>query len=134
MSASTPPPGPCSPRIVDNPFYVLALSPHCSAVQVRRQGEKLLAMLELGLREAASYDTPFGVRVRDTDKVRTAMAQLQDPEQRLVHELWAALDPSAPVPVPVPIRRVGGDHPRAAGRRRGWADAMRLFGWRRDRR
>ncbi|MEM6996582.1 MAG: hypothetical protein AAF721_39125 [Myxococcota bacterium] len=112
-------------RIADNPFYVLELSPQCAAVEVERQGSKLLAMLELGLVDAESYDTPFGVRERTADAVRTAMAQLRDPDQRIVHELWAAMDPTAP------IDYVGAGNEAASGNdgARGLPNAMRLFGW-----
>ncbi|MBL4689067.1 MAG: hypothetical protein JKY37_31030 [Nannocystaceae bacterium] len=119
-----------SARIADNPFYVLELSPTCAAVEVERQGNKLIAMLALGLVEAESYDTPFGVRPRTEDAVRTALAGLRDPEQRLVHEIWASLDPTGP------IEHVAEDHgptdvPSSsdAAAHQGWPDAMRLFGW-----
>ena len=110
-----------TPKIADNPFYVLELSPECSTVEVQRQGNKLLAMLELGLVEAESYDTPFGVRPRTSDAVRGAMAQLADPDRRLVHELWAALDPTRP------IEHVAADHDDGPGR--GWEGATKIFGW-----
>lgn len=119
-----------SARIADNPFYVLELSPTCAAVEVERQGNKLIAMLELGLVEAESYDTPFGVRPRTADAVRAALAGLRDPEQRLVHEIWASLDPTGP------IEHVTEEHQPSrapssgdATAGQGWPDAMRLFGW-----
>ena len=75
-------------RIEDNPFYVLALSPECSRIEAERQGQKLMAMLELELEAARTYSTPLGIMERTTDKVRAALAELRDPKKRLRHELW----------------------------------------------
>ncbi len=124
MSRGTSPDGNRRPamRIAENPFYVLELSPTCAAVEIERQGNKLLAMLELGLVEAESYDTPLGIRGRDADAVRSAMAQLRDPDQRIVHEIWASMDPSGP------IEHVA-DDPAEAPADSGFAAAMTLFGW-----
>lgn len=80
-------------RIAENPFYVLGLSPECSRLEVERQGQKLLGMLEVGLSAARTYATPLGEHERTVDKVRAAMAELRDPERRLHHELWARLEP-----------------------------------------
>lgn len=121
-------------RIAANPFYLLELSPHCSAVEIERQGSKLLAMLELGLVEAETYDTPFGVRTRSEDSVRLAMAELRDPDRRLLHELWAAMDPSGPIEHIASSEADFGDvgegpsTPHDAGT--GFAGAMALLGWR----
>jgi len=81
-------------RIRENPFYVLGLRPSASRIEVEREGQKLLGMLELGLGSAATYPTPVGLGARTPDKVRRAMAELRDPERRLLHELWARLDPA----------------------------------------
>ena len=75
-------------RLVDNPFYVLELAPDCSRAEVERAGQKLLAMLELDLAGALEYPTPFGSGRRDAAKIREAMAELRDPQRRLLHELW----------------------------------------------
>ncbi len=82
-------------RIRDNAFYVLELTPTCSRLDMERQGQKLLAMLELRLAAAVTYATPVGQRMRDADKVRLAMARLRDPDKRLEEELWARLDANA---------------------------------------
>lgn len=119
-------------RIRDNPFYVLGLRPSASRAEVEREGQKLLGMLELGLASAATYATPVGPGSRTADKVRQAMAALRDPERRLVHEVWARLDPSPPpedgldddlgeLPPPEPP----GDDPLAP-----WPDALSALGWR----
>ena len=78
-----------------NPFFVLDVPPDASRLEVERAGQKWLSMLALGLSEAQSYETPLGRRSRTVDEVRAAMAELRDPEKRLVHELWAmaSLDP-----------------------------------------
>src|SRR5438874_11473689 len=80
-----------SARFADNPFYVLGLRPGCGRAEVEREGQRLLAMLELGLSAADRYGTPVGERERTADKVRHATAELRDPERRLPHELWAQL-------------------------------------------
>ena len=73
----------------ENPFFVLGLSPECSQVEVERAGQKLLAMLGIGSRAAATFETPFGTQPRTEESVRAAMAELRDPERRLAHEIWA---------------------------------------------
>lgn len=75
-------------RLIDNPFYVLELAPDCSRAEVERAGQKLLGMLELDLAGALAYPTPFGSGRRDAAKIREAMAELRDPQRRLLHELW----------------------------------------------
>jgi hypothetical protein len=83
-------------RILENPFYVLGLRPECSRMDVEREGQKLLAMLELKLGAAATYATPLGKVERTPEKVRQAMAELRDPMRRLEHELWASMEPVPP--------------------------------------
>jgi hypothetical protein len=116
-------------RIRDNPFYVLELQTTAARVEIERQGQKLLGMLELKLKSAASYPTPVGPGERTADKVRQAMAELRDPERRLGHELWARLDPRTPA--------AGGEAPReeaaAGGEARAdapWPEALAAMGWR----
>jgi hypothetical protein len=87
-------------RLLDNPFYVLGLAPDCSRAEVERAGQKLLAMLELDLAGARAYPTPFGQGRRDPAKIREAMAELRDPQRRLLHELWA-LGPSPSSSFPI---------------------------------
>lgn len=83
-------------RILENPFYVLGLRPTCTRVEMEREGQKLLGMLELKIEAAAQYLTPIGPAERTPERVRQAMAELRDPEKRLEHEIWATLDPSSP--------------------------------------
>ncbi len=80
-------------RIAANPFFVLGLRPDCGRADVEREGQKLLAMLEVGLSPARTYPSPLGVHERSAERVREAMAELRDPERRLIHELWATLPP-----------------------------------------
>lgn len=111
-------------RIADNPFYVLALRPDCTRTDMERAGQKWLAMLDVGLKGAQSYATPLGGRERTADKVRLAMAELRDPERRLVHEIWAALDPD-------PERLLGREAPASAAEGPiGWEEAPVALGWR----
>lgn len=110
-------------RIADNPFYVLQLRPDATSVQIERAGQKLLAMLEVGLEAAASYPTPLGPMPRDPDRVRRALDELRDPRRRIVHELWATLPPD-PVSEPSPT-----DEPSGLP----WSGAMAALGWGRRR-
>jgi hypothetical protein len=92
--------------IVDNPFLVLGLSPDVSRIEIEREAQKLLGMLELGFADAQTYQTPLGPRSRTAESVRAAVAALRDPYQRLVAELWARHAPtsvkqSEPVETPV---------------------------------
>lgn len=114
-------------RCTENPFYVLGLRPSCSRQELEREGQKLLHMLQLGLKSARSYATPLGPRPRTEDAVRRAMAELRDPKRRVEHELWATLPP----------REEAAERPTSAdasARAEGpppWPEAMSLFGWRR---
>jgi len=106
-------------RLKENPFYVLGLPPTCTRMELERAGQKLLAMLELGLEEAKHYATPLGPQPRTPEAVRAAMSELRDPSRRLLHELWAQLPPTAPgelaegpAPTPAP-----------------WPEALERLGW-----
>src|SRR3954470_1889026 len=117
-------------RFADNPFYVLGLGPGCGRAEVEREGQRLLAMLELGLSPAERYPTPVGERERTADKVRQAMAELRDPDRRLLHELWAQLPAGRR---PDAEARVGGGDPEEerAERLLPWSEAPVALGWRR---
>ncbi len=82
-------------RIAENPFYVLGLETTCTRQEVEREGQKLLAMLQLEVFEAQSYVTPVGPRPRTPELIRMAMAELREPKRRLLHELLASLRPEA---------------------------------------
>lgn len=107
-------------RITENPFYVLGLPTTCSRQEVEREGQKLLAMLDVGLSGAKAYATPLGGQPRTPDKVRMAMAELRDPDRRLVHELWAS----------IPADFEGADGPTEA-RLAPWPEARAALGWKR---
>ena len=85
-------------HLLENPFYVLGLRVDCARAEVEREGQKLLGMLELKLKAAATYATPLGPVERTPEKVRQAMAELRDPARRLAHELWARLPPEQEPP------------------------------------
>ena len=106
-------------RFLENPFYVLGLRPDCSRMDVEREGQKLLAMLELKLKAAATYPTPLGVVERTAEKVRMAMAELRDPKRRLEHEVWATLPPNVFGEEPA----VSSDEPEP------WQGGKKLSGW-----
>jgi hypothetical protein len=78
-----------SAKIVENPFFVLGISPDASRIEIEREAQKLLGMLELNFAGAQTYATPLGPRPRTAEAVRAAVAALRDPYQRLVAELWA---------------------------------------------
>lgn len=64
--------------IANNPLWVLGLGPEATALDVERAGEKILGGLALGLKSAASVQTPLGPLARDENTVREAMRQLRD--------------------------------------------------------
>ena len=105
-------------NIADNPFFVLGVPADASRIEVEREAQKLLGMLELGFADARTYATPLGPRERTAEIVRAAVAALRDPYRRLVAELWAhhAPAPRAEPPAPEPPA------PARAGLRRalGW--------------
>ena len=82
-------------KLLDNPFFVLGLTAEASRIEVEREAQKLLGMLELSFAEAATYATPLGPQPRTAEMVRAAVAALRDPYQRLVAELWARHSPPA---------------------------------------
>lgn len=82
-------------KLLDNPFFVLGLAAEASRIEVEREAQKLLGMLELGFSETATYATPLGPQPRTAEMVRAAVAALRDPYQRLVAELWARHAPPA---------------------------------------
>jgi hypothetical protein len=87
--------------IVENPFLVLGLPPDVSRIEIEREAQKLLGMLELEFAVAQTYATPLGPRPRTAEAVRAAVAALRDPYQRLVAELWARHAPPAQDVAPV---------------------------------
>jgi len=91
-------------NIAENPFFVLGLTAEASRIEVEREAQKLLGMLELKFPEARTYATPIGPRERTAEMVRAAVAALRDPYRRLVAELWArhAPKPEAAAPVSEP--------------------------------
>lgn len=107
-------------RWAENPLLVLELAPDASRAEIERAGQKLLAMLELGLRTAAIYPTPLGPRARTPESVRAAMAELRDPDRRIVHELWIGA-PAAEVATEVEEPALD-DGPEPF-------DALRVLGW-----
>ena len=83
-----------SAKIAENPFFVLGISPDASRIEIEREAQKLLGMLELNFADAVTYATPLGPRERTPELVRAAVAALRDPYQRLVAELWARHAPA----------------------------------------
>lgn len=81
-------------NLAENPFYVLGLAVDASRIEIEREAQKLLGMLELGFVDAQRYATPLGPRTRTADGVRAAVAALRDPYRRLVAELWARHAPA----------------------------------------
>jgi hypothetical protein len=75
-------------RHLNNPFRVLELPVDATAEAVERKGELLLSMLALGMAEAARFQTPLGVEERTPEMVREALAELRNPDRRLLHEWW----------------------------------------------
>jgi hypothetical protein len=105
--------------IAENPFFVLGVSTECARHEFEREGQKLLAMLALGLAEVQTYATPLGDRVRTPELVLHSMAELRNPSRRLLHEVLAALPPSD-IRASYPTRFEAGDR---------WVEAPGLFGY-----
>jgi len=93
-------------QIAENPFFVLGIGVDASRIEIEREANKLLGMLELDFAGAKTYLTPLGPRPRTAESVRAAVAALRDPYQRLVAEVWArhapasqvvAVEPEAPI-------------------------------------
>jgi len=77
-----------------NPFYVLEVATDATPTDVERAGQRLLALLAVGSANVQTYPTPLGPATRDAEQVRQALAALRDPEQRVLHELWASVAPT----------------------------------------
>ena len=106
--------------VADNPFFVLGVACDASRIEIEREAQKLLGMLELGFEAAQTYATPLGSRERTPEAVRAAVATLRDPYKRLVAELWARHAPppsaeaqqeTAPAPAATGMRRALGWRP-----------------------
>lgn len=107
-------------QITENPFFVLGIGVDASRIEIEREANKLLGMLELDFAEARSYATPLGPRPRTSEAVRAAVAALRDPYQRLVAEVWARHAPAAAATVIEAEPAVDPGHP----------GARRALGWR----
>jgi hypothetical protein len=103
-----------------NPFFVLEVPTGATPTDVERAGQRLLALLTVGSAAAETYQTPLGPATRDADLVRQALTVLRDPEQRVLHELWANV---APADEPAPGHNNAGP---CAGP---WEEAGRALGW-----
>ena len=75
-------------RHLNNPFWVLDLPVDASMAAVERKGELLLSMLALGMAEATRFHTPLGLEERSPEMVREALAELRNPDRRLLYEWW----------------------------------------------
>jgi len=56
----------------DNPFFVLGLATDASRIELEREAQKLLGMLELGFVEAKTYLTPLRPAIAHPELVRAA--------------------------------------------------------------
>ena len=81
-------------RFVNNPYFVLGLAPSASLVDIERAGQKLIAQLTIGAASAKTYVSPFGPLARDESLVRSAVATLRDPNERVLSAFWAENVPS----------------------------------------
>ena len=115
-------------RLRENPFFVLGLPVTASRIEVEREAQKLLGMLELGLASATRYASPLGWHARTADLVRAAAATLRDPRRRLVAEAWArhAVVVTDPAPEAAVEADPSDDDDAPAP---GWGDARAILGW-----
>jgi hypothetical protein len=114
-----------------NPFYVLGLPVEASRAEVEREGQKLLGMLAPGPAACRRSRPGTGPAPRTPEAVREAMAELRDPERRLMHELWARVPAppgsSAGASVASPAGLESGAEPTGAP----WPEALAILGWQR---
>src|SRR5947207_13377920 len=103
-----------------NPFFVLEVPTDAPPTDVERAGQRLLSLLTVGSENARTYPTPLGPEVRDAEKVREALAALRDPEQRVLHELWANV---------VPADGPTSAHSNAGACNGPWEEAGDALGW-----
>lgn len=103
-----------------NPFFVLEVATDATPTDAERAGQRLLALLTIGSANAQTYPTPLGPATRDAEKVRQAVAALRDPEQRVLHELWASV---------VPAGAPASGHSSAAPCAGPWEEAEHALGW-----
>lgn len=115
-----------SARIRENPFFVLGVPVTASRVEIEREAQKLLGMLELGLAPASRYASPLGWHPRTPDLVRAAAATLRDPRRRLLAEAWARHAVVVTEPTAVTDEPALPDDDTAAP---GWEDARSRLGW-----
>jgi hypothetical protein len=89
--------------IAENPLLVLGGDPNATRLDLERKAQKLLAELALDRRSALTYETPLGPRPRTAEAVRAAIAELRDPDRRLLYEALAAawLSPREPRMAPL---------------------------------
>jgi hypothetical protein len=99
-----------------NPFFVLEVGTEASRVEVERAGQRLLGLLVVGNAGAADYATPLGPATRGADDIRQALAALRDPNERVVHELWANI-----------AQRL--DQKRGENSAEAWKEAEHALGW-----
>jgi hypothetical protein len=100
----------------NNPFFVLGLNVDASPAEVERAGQRLLGLLTVGSVGIERYVTPLGPATRDADKVRQALAALRDPNERVLHELWADISTQA-------------DTAQGRAPTEGWEAANVVVGW-----
>ena len=102
---------PMTEPVRENPFFVLGVAPDAGRLEIEREAQKLLGMLELGFADAQTYTTPLGPVPRTAEAVRAAVAALRDPYRRLIAELWArhapAPEAAAPEEPPPALARAG---------------------------
>lgn len=82
-------------RLLENPFHVLGAKTDAPRPVLERTAQKLLAELAVGRASALTYDTPLGPAERTEERVRAAVAELRDPEKRILLEMWAQVPPRA---------------------------------------
>ncbi len=107
---------------------MLGLPPDTSRIEIEREAQKLLGMLELGFVDAKTYRTPVGPRARTAELVRAAVAALRDPGQRLQAELWfVPADATEAAPPPPPASPA--PSPSSETRTSTWTGALARLGW-----
>ncbi|MCP4502462.1 MAG: hypothetical protein GY822_21125 [Deltaproteobacteria bacterium] len=77
------------PPRAENPYFILGLKGPATPLQIERQKQKCLALIEAKGGTPLKSTSPLGKVAASADDVRRAAARLQDPFQRLWCAFWA---------------------------------------------
>ncbi len=109
-------------KIIYNPFYILGLRSDSTKAEVEQRARWLLDRLAECPGQEETYTTPLGRFPLTRSRVDEALHELEQPSRRLMHEVWAHLEPGPEDP---PSPRV----PEPNRQPFDWSRLRRLVGW-----